>query len=169
MENDNRPLLLSLKPRFADLVFSGLKTAELRRRIARCAVNRDVFVYVSSPVRELRGGFRVEHVWEGSPESVWEQVSDLARVGKGDFDAYYGKRRIAYALKITDVWLCQTPASLENLRTELEDFVVPQSWRYVKSEEHCWLGEMSRLGRNLPDKTSSIAGARSAGYRRCRK
>ena len=29
-----RPLLLSLKPRYADLVFEGLKTAELRRRIA---------------------------------------------------------------------------------------------------------------------------------------
>ena len=159
MENDNRPLLLSLKPRFADLVFQGLKTAELRRRIARCAVNRNVFVYVSSPVRELRGGFRVEHVWKGSPESVWEEVSDLAQVEKGDFDAYYGERRIAYALKIADVWLCQTPASLETLRTKLENFVVPQSWRYVRLEEYRWLNQMKRLSQNLPDKAATVAGA----------
>lgn len=157
MENDSRPLLLSLKPRFADLVFQGLKTAELRRRIARRAVNRDVFVYVSSPVKELRGGFRVEHVWKGSPESVWEQVSDLAQVEKGDFDAYYGERQIAYALKIADVWLYQTPASLETLRTKLENFVVPQSWRYVRLEESRWLNEMRRLHQDSPDKMPTVA------------
>lgn len=159
MANDNRPLLLSLKPHFADLVFQGLKTAELRRRIARCALNRDVFVYVSSPVRELRGGFRVEHVWEGSPESVWEQVSDLAQVEKGDFDAYYGERRVAYALKIADVWLYQTPVSLETLRTKLENFVVPQSWRYVKLEEYRWLNQMRRSSQHLPGKTATVVGA----------
>ena len=158
MENDNRPLLLSLKPRFADLVFRGLKTAELRRRIARRAVNRDVFVYVSSPVRELRGGFRVEYVWKGSPESVWEQVSDLAQVEKGDFDAYYGERQIAYALKIADVWLYQTPASLETLRTKLDNFVVPQSWRYVRLEESRWLNDMRRLHHDSPGKIPTIAG-----------
>lgn len=159
MDKDSRPLLLSLKPRFADLVFQGLKTAELRRRIARFAVNRDVFVYVSSPARELRGGFRVEHVWKGSPKSVWEQVSDLAHVEKGDFDAYYGERRIAYALKIADVWLYQTPVSLETLRTELKNFVAPQSWRYVRLEEYRWLNQMRRLNRDLLEKTPTVAGA----------
>ena len=159
MEKDDRPLLLSLKPHFADLVFQGLKTAELRRRIARYAVDRDVFVYVSSPVRELRGGFRVEHVWKGSPESVWEEVSDLAQVEKGDFDAYYGERRIAYALKIADVWLYQTPVSLENLRTKLESFVVPQSWRYVRPEEYRWLNQMRKSSQHLPDKTATVAAA----------
>ena len=138
MENDNRSLLLSLKPHFAELVFRGLKTAELRRRIARCAINRDVFVYVSSPVRQLRGGFRVEHVWTGSPESVWEQVSDFAQIDKGDFDAYYAERPIAYALKIADLWEFKRPVSLKILRTRLNNFVVPQSWRYTRLEEYEW-------------------------------
>ena len=148
---------------------SAMKTAELRRRIARCAVNRDVFVYVSSPVRELRGGFRVEHVWKGSPESVWEQVSDLAQVGKGDFDAYYGERRIAYALKIADVWLYKTPVSLEALRTKLESFVVPQSWRYVRLQEYRWLNQMRRLNQDSPDKTPTVAGAQCVGSRQRQK
>lgn len=138
MESGTRPLLLSLKPRFADLVFQGLKTAELRRRIARSAVNRDVFVYVSSPVRQLRGGFRVEHVWEGPPDSVWEQVSDLAKVDKEDFDAYYAEGPIAYALKIAEPWQYDRPVSLDHLRMRLKDFVVPQSWRYARLEEHQW-------------------------------
>ena len=66
------PLLLSLKPCYADLVFQGLKKAELRRRIP-CVENRDVFIYVSSPVRCLRGGFRVEHVWSGNSRGGMEE------------------------------------------------------------------------------------------------
>ena len=157
MECDNRPLLLSLKPRFADLVFQGLKTAELRRRIARSAVNRDVFVYVSSPVRKLRGGFRVEHVWEGSPESVWEQVSEFAKVDKGDFDSYYAERPIAYALKIADPWQYDRPVSLDRLRMRLKDFVVPQSWRYARLEEHEWFDRMRAAENDAKSKRERIA------------
>ena len=140
---NTRPLLLSLKPRYADLVFQGLKTAELRRRIP-FVENRDVFVYVSSPVRQLRGGFRVEHVWSGSPEQVWEEVSEFARVEKQDFDAYYAGRTVAYALRIADVWEHERPVGLEGLRDRFLDFVVPQSWRYVKPEEYRYLQSLKR-------------------------
>ena len=107
----NRAVLLSLKPVYADLVFRGLKVAELRRRFP-CVENHDVFIYVSSPVRRLRGGFRVHHVWSGSPEEVWREVSELAAVDKEDFDTYYAGRSIAYALKIADVWEDNDPLHL---------------------------------------------------------
>ena len=129
------PLLFSLKPCYADLVFEGLKQAELRRRITPLMENRDVFIYVSSPVKQLRGGFRVGHVWCGPPEEIWNEVSELASVDKRDFDAYYAGRTIAYALKITDVWEYIYPADLTTLRNRFPDFVAPQSWRYAKPEE----------------------------------
>lgn len=140
---DTRPLLLSLKPCYADLVFRGVKTAELRRRIP-CIENRDVFIYVSSPVRQLRGGFRVERVWRGSPEEIWKEVSEFARVEKQDFDAYYAGRTVAYALRIADVWEHEEPVRLEGLRDRLLDFVVPQSWRYVKQEEYRYFQSLKR-------------------------
>jgi len=133
-----KPLLLSLKPCYADLVFLGLKKAELRRRIPSVE-NRDVFIYVSSPVRCLRGGFRVEHVWSGSPGEVWKEVEGLARVERREFDAYYAGRSVAYALRISEVWEYDEPVHLEVLRRQLSDFVVPQSWRYVKPEESRYL------------------------------
>ena len=136
-------LLLSLKPCYADFVFDGRKTAELRRRLPvswqkglmPCMENCHVFIYASSPVRELRGGFRVECVWSGTPEEVWSKVSTLAGVEKRDFDAYYAGYTFAYALKITDVWEYEYPADLNTLRNRFPDFVVPQSWRYMKPEE----------------------------------
>ena len=71
------PLIISLKPCYADLVFKGLKKVELRRRIASQINGRDVFIYVSSPDRELRGGFRIGQVWKGSPDDVWSIVAEL--------------------------------------------------------------------------------------------
>jgi len=130
-----KPLLLSLKPRYADLVFQRLKEAELRKRIIPSLENRDVFIYVSSPERQLRGGFRVGNVWRGTPGQIWKQVSKIAQVDKCDFDAYYAGQKIAYALEIKDVWEYANPASLETLRNRFPDFVVPQSWRYARPEE----------------------------------
>ena len=139
-----RPLIISLKPCYADLVFEGLKTAELRRRIAPHINDRDVFIYVSSPVKELRGGFRVGQVWEGSPDAVWHNVSELATVNRREFDAYFQGTTVAYALEVTNVWEYESPVELSWLRDRFGDFVVPQSWRYAKTEEHELFREMER-------------------------
>jgi predicted transcriptional regulator len=139
-----RPLIISLKPCYADLVFEGLKTVELRRRIASQIHDRHVFIYVSSPVKELRGGFRVGQVWEGSPDEVWNIVAELATVNRRDFDAYFQGQAVAYALEVTNVWEYQSPVGLSWLRDRFDDFVVPQSWRYAKTEEHELFREMER-------------------------
>ena len=114
-----QPLLLSLKPRYADLIFRGDKLADLRRRIAPDMDNRDVYVYVSNPVCALRGGFRVERVWYGTPEDVWNWARRYAGMDKRDYDAYYAGSRIACVLKIADAWECRRPASLGRLSNQV--------------------------------------------------
>ena len=136
MNSAGRPLLLSLKPCYSDLVFEGLKRAELRRQSFKHMEHRSAFVYVSSPVRKLMGGFRVGKVWTGTPEEIWQTVSEKAGLDKSDFDAYYVGQSTAYALEITDVWKYLNPLSLEDLRGLFEHFVVPQSWRYLRADEH---------------------------------
>ena len=140
-----RPLLLSLKPIYADLVFSGLKTAELRRHITRHAEGSDVFIYVSSPERKLRGGFRVDKVWEGTPDMVWHEVKHLAQVDEATFASYYEGRSKAFALNIAYAWEHKHPLSLAALRLKFTSFVVPQSWRYLTSNEHRSFSRMRRL------------------------
>ena len=139
-----RPLIISLKPYYADMLFEGLKKVELRRRIASQISNRDVFIYVSSPVRELRGGFRVGQVWEGSPEDVWNIVGDLPTINRREFETYFQGQAVAYALEVTNVWEYENPVALSLLRGLFDDFVAPQSWRYAKSEEHEAFQRMKR-------------------------
>lgn len=144
-----RPLLLSLKPVYADLVFSGLKTAELRRWIPRDMKGRDVFIYVSSPERVLRGGFTVADVWQGTPDDVWDRVKDLALVDTDTYKAYYEGRSKAFALSIADAWEHKHPLTLEDLRDKFENFVVPQSWRYLRDCERRSFGKMKRVPVNV--------------------
>ena len=131
----SKPLLLSLRPQYAELVFKGLKTAELRRKISSHVKNRDVYVYVSSPVMELRGGFRVGEVWADSPQNIWEMVSGIAGIDRQTFDEYYKGTKVAYALEITEVWEYRRGLSLGKLREKFESFVVPQSYRYLTAQE----------------------------------
>ena len=136
MSKSLEPLLLSLKPRYANLVFDGLKKVELRRRSPKNLEGRDVFVYVTNPDRILRGGFKVGNVWIGSPEEIWEIVSESAGLDKLDFDAYYAGRDVAYAFEIVEPLEYKNPLTLDALKRMFRDFVVPQSWRYVKPEEY---------------------------------
>lgn len=131
-----RPVLLSLKPYYANLVFEGLKTVEFRRRMASHIEGCDAFIYVSRPIMALRGGFRIGEVWSGAPEEVWHIVAERTRVDKQDFDTYFEGQTITYALEIKEVWECPKPVSLGTLRGQFPNFVAPQSWRYVRSDEY---------------------------------
>ena len=143
MNASAKPLLLSLKPSYADMVFDGLKKAELRRRMASYIENRDVFVYVSSPRREVRGGFRVGQVWTGTPAHVWQFVENIASMRKREFDIYFAGSKVAVALEITKVWEYNSPVQLSLLRRCFARFVVPQSWRYLRSEEYEFLARLA--------------------------
>ena len=103
-----------------------------------------MYMYVSSPVCALRGGFRIGQIWRGSPEEVWSIVSDLASVEKQEFDAYYAGKAIAYALEITSVWEYEEPVGLSELRNWFPNFVVPQSWRYIRPDETPVLYDLKR-------------------------
>ena len=149
MNTSSPSLLLSLKPHYADLVFRGQKTVELRRRFLKRMRGHDVFVYTTTPVRTLRGGFRIGKVWTGTPEEVWQTVSESACLDKPDFDAYYAGRDIAYALEIINVWEYETPLTLDALKRMFQNFVVPQSWRYVKPDEYQVFQDMEPISETV--------------------
>lgn len=142
MTTINRPVLLSLRPHFADLVFRRIKRAELRRRFAKFAKDREVLVYVSSPEQVLRGGFRISEVWQGNPSEIWKKVCNRAGIDRTVFDSYYEGSNVAYALDIADVWELPFPIPLETLKDQLSSFTVPQSWRYLKDDEKILIERM---------------------------
>lgn len=138
--DSNKALLLSIRPRYADQIFSGTKRIELRRRRPRVGTGDLVFVYASSPTMALVGAFEVADVIEGKPASIWRQWHAQAGIDKSDFDNYFAGREVGFGLVIANAWQLPIPVNLAALRQKQSNFRPPQSFHYVPIERLRRLG-----------------------------
>ena len=121
-------LLLSIKPRYADAIFSRQKRVELRRVRPRVGPGDLVLVYVSSPRCALEGAFEVERVLEEKPSILWRHVAHNAGISREEFTNYFEGRENAYAIVIKRVWQL-THVSLSAMRKV--KIRPPQSYHYL--------------------------------------
>lgn len=135
MRTDRRVLLISIRPRFADLILTGVKTVELRR--VRPAVERGdrVLLYASSPMRELIGSCSVESVDAGPAADIWSTHGPRTGVNRVEFDHYFDGAARAVAIALRDARRVRKPRTLAELRERLPGFVAPQSFGYLSAEE----------------------------------
>jgi predicted transcriptional regulator len=67
-------VLLSIKPEFAEMIFSGSKRYEFRRSIFRNPDVKTIVVYASSPVQKVIGEFEIETIINAELENLWKQT-----------------------------------------------------------------------------------------------
>lgn len=128
-------LLLSIKPCYAEKIFNGTKKVELRKTKPRLSFGDEVIVYVSSPVKELHGSFRVVQIVAKPIDELWALVSKDAGVTKVDFYNYYEGAKIGYGIFFDKPKLISAPLALAELRMIWSGFHPPQSYRYLKLNE----------------------------------
>ncbi len=127
---------MSIRPQYANKIFDGTKTVELRRIKPKMLDSGDlIFVYVSSPVKALAGAFRVASVVEKKLEPLWRAVKDYAGVTRVEFFNYYEGVNSGVAIFIDDVWLLPRPIKLAQLQEEIKNFYPPQSFRYTSIKQ----------------------------------
>ena len=91
-------ILMSIRPQYAEKIFSKTKTVELRKVKPKTLAGGDlIFVYVSSPVQSLVGAFKVASVLEKPLSSLWPNVKDYAGISRGEFLDYSRLRRKVFA------------------------------------------------------------------------
>ena len=129
-------ILMSVRPQYANKIFDGTKTVELRRIKPKTLGNGDlVFIYVSSPVKALMGAFRVASVVEKKLAPLWRMVKNDAGVTRAEFFRYYENVDSGVAIFIDDVWLLPSPIKLAQLQEEIKNFYPPQSFRYTSIKQ----------------------------------
>lgn len=122
--------LLSIKPEFAEKIFSGEKGFEFRK----ATFSRDVssiVLYVTAPVGKIVGEFKVVSILEDTPASLWEQTRDQAGISKQFFFTYFKGRKKAFAIEIGN------PRKYEEAIDPYrhgQKFVPPQSFRYLPED-----------------------------------
>jgi predicted transcriptional regulator len=131
----NHAFLISIRPRFAELIFAGSKTVELRRVCPKVSVGDLALVYVSSPVMELRGSFEVGKILTASPVALWKKVGEKSGVTREEFFAYFKGKKKAHALVIKRAWPLPAPVGLNTLRRRNGGFRPPQNFHYLNRND----------------------------------
>lgn len=128
-------IILSIKPKWAELIYSGKKTIEWRKSIPKFQNIEKVFLYETYPVKKITGFF----YWDGFEQLVFSEPKenkDIHNAAKKiinagcvpleDLKKYKGDRlnlfgwRIKYQTKFEEPW-------------NLDKFYLkrpPQSWCY---------------------------------------
>jgi predicted transcriptional regulator len=119
-------ILLSIKPEFAEKIFSGDKRYEFRKRIFRRDVVT-VIVYASAPISQVVGEFDIEHLLHAELGQLWLQTEEFAGISKDYFDAYFGTNSCGYAIKVKNPREYSVPFDL----CEMYPSQPPQSFIYL--------------------------------------
>jgi predicted transcriptional regulator len=127
----NHAFLISIRPRFSEMIFAGSKTVELRRVCPKISAGDLALVYVSSPRMELYGSFEVGKILTGSPMALWKKIGAKAGVTRAEFFAYFNGKKQAHALVIKRAWRLTEPIGLKVLRRSNGGFRPPQNFRYL--------------------------------------
>lgn len=130
MNNKEKNLLLSIKPKYALDILNGLKTIELRRKfpLFKRSDNKIIFIYASYPISKIIGRCRLKQVKELPINDLWNISKKKALVDKDFFNQYFQDCVYGFALYIYDSVKYKTPINLKKCSINIHP---PQSYRYI--------------------------------------
>jgi len=120
-------VLLSIKPQFADKIFTGEKKWEFRRVIFKNKNVTKVVVYASFPVQKVIGEFEIEGILNDDLVPLWQQTKAHSGISEEYFFQYFAQKQKGYAIRIKEAKKYSKPLCVKT------DFasVPPQSFVYL--------------------------------------
>lgn len=135
MDLDRPAVLLSIRPKFAELILTGAKSVELRRVRPKIDTGDLILLYASSPVRELIGVCVVACVDVAPASELWERHSRKSGLTRAEFDSYFEGAARSVAILVEGARRVIKPRTLGELRERLPGFVPPQSFSYISPDD----------------------------------
>ncbi|GAB2842125.1 ASCH domain-containing protein [Lentzea nigeriaca] len=142
-----RPLLLSLRPRFAEAILDGTKTIELRRTRLSAPDGTHLILYASSPVMAVVGTAVLVRRETDTPSRIWRRHRKHLGLLRHEFDEYFAGADLATAVHVGEPLRLEEPWPLAALRGTAK-FQPPQSYRFISEGD--------------PSELRSLASSRSA-------
>ena len=133
MIQNNDLLIISVKPEYARKILKGEKTIELRK-CAPKKVGKDgyILIYVTAPVKELWGIYKIENIIKENPNTLWENFGKQTGISKKEFNDYYKENNSAFGIQLQEVKnLIKHSIKLDNLKNSIPGFMPPQTYSYI--------------------------------------
>lgn len=121
-------VLLSIKPEYADKIFSGEKMFEFRKAVFRDQRVNTVVVYATMPVGKVIGEFSIAGVHEGTPDEIWAKTKCQSGITQAFYSSYFKDRKKAYAIEVSEATIFKEALTLKDFWGER---VAPQSFAYL--------------------------------------
>jgi predicted transcriptional regulator len=127
-----RAILLSVKPKYSDLIVSGEKRVEFRRRWAAEEIDH-IAVYASAPIQRIVALVSVDEVIWASRTKLWGHcTSKGGALTRRELNAYFMGRGQGCAVMLGEVRKLEQPL---DPRSVFKKFSAPQSFRYLTEVE----------------------------------
>lgn len=132
--DQNRMIVLSLKPRFAEAILAGTKTVELRRTTPKIEVPTRALLYATTPVRALLGTCIITDVRSANLTALWREYGPRSELSHDEFKRYFEGLDIGTALPLSNQRSLDRIVPLHDLRAKPRGFRPPQSFAYVDTK-----------------------------------
>ena len=109
-------MLLSVRPRFAESILEGAKSAEIRRLRPTARPGTPVIIYATRPLAAVVGTACIDSICHGTPSILWEEYQPQMGVTRQEFDQYLRGVSTAYLLILSNVQRLTSPLTLEDMR-----------------------------------------------------
>jgi predicted transcriptional regulator len=120
--------IFSIKDKYSEKIFSKEKLVELRRQDVKIKENEKCLIYTTSPVKKITGFFIVKKKVRLPIKKLWQLTKDIAGVTKSEFLKYFNGCIEGTAIFFKYVKQFSTGASLDEIKTQINNFKPPQSY-----------------------------------------
>lgn len=127
-----KAIVLSIKPKYVDLILAGTKTVEFRRAWAAEKVDT-IALYASAPIQKIVGVVQVSDVVSAKPSQLWDYCKKRGGgLTRSELFAYMDGKVKGFAILISNVKQFDQGVAPSRVIT---DFSPPQSFRYMTATE----------------------------------
>ena len=130
-----KAVLISIKPEFAEKIFNGYKTIELRKCMPNVVEDDIVIVYCTVPVKAIIGICRVKKIIKTTPYKLWKLYSKSLGIDHQRYLQYYNNSTVAIGIELTDITRLTEEITLTTIKQQLPFFSPPQTFKYFSRNE----------------------------------
>lgn len=120
-------ILMSIKPKYVNKIFSLEKRYEYRKKIPKDKIDK-IIVYSTFPVQRVVGELYIKQVLYDNKNIVWNNTYQYSGISKEEYDKYYNNCNMAVAYEIDKVIIYDSYKYLSDYGIKIP----PQSFVYIK-------------------------------------
>ncbi|WP_432807309.1 ASCH domain-containing protein [Microvirga terrae] len=127
--------MLSIHPRWVELILSGKKTIELRRRgINPRHIGAEVIIYETSPTSAFVATCRITEILQAPLKELWTLAGKASAVPEDLFHRYFADLQSGFGLRLEAARRLPEPVLLEAMRKRAK-WHPPVSWCTISRDD----------------------------------